>query len=210
MKVIFLGSPGVGKGTYASRLSEHYNIPHISTGDMFRAIKHEDSELGRKVKNLIENGQFVDDKTTLEVVANRLSQSDCEKGYILDGFPRTIFQAEHFEDYDIVINYLAREEIILERLTGRRTCESKTCQTVYHVKNNPPKVGGICDKCGSNLIQRKDEKPEIIKERLRIYKEKTEPLIEFYKSKHVLKEIDANGKIEDIINESIKILDLYK
>ena len=165
MKIVFLGSPGVGKGTYADILSRYYKIPHISTGNIFRAMKHDNTELGKKVKALIEAGQFVDDKTTLKVIDDRLSNPDCKNGYILDGFPRTLYQAKHFIDIDTVLNFDANEKRIIERLSGRRTCLNKSCQAIYHIKNNPPKIKDTCDRCGGSLVQRKDERPEIIKER---------------------------------------------
>ncbi|MBS3112627.1 nucleoside monophosphate kinase [Candidatus Woesearchaeota archaeon] len=210
MKIVFLGSPGVGKGTYADILSRYYKIPHISTGNIFRAMKHDNSELGKKVKALIEAGQFVDDKTTLKVIDDRLSNPDCKNGYILDGFPRTLYQAKHFINIDTVLNFDANEKRIIERLSGRRTCLNKSCQAIYHIKNNPPKIKDTCDRCGGSLVQRKDERPEIIKERLRIYEEKTKPLITFYKPKNKLHEINANGKIPEIIEECKKVLDLFK
>ncbi len=210
MKIVFLGSPGVGKGTDAEILAKHYNIPHIATGDIFRAMKLEDSELGRKVKALIDAGHFVDDETTLEVIADRLSKPDCKNGYILDGFPRTLYQAEHFEGVEAVLNLNASQEVIIDRLSGRRTCVDKNCQAIYHIRNNPPKQEGICDKCGNNLAMRKDQEPAVIKERLRIYEEKTKPLIQFYKEKDILFEIDANGEIPDIVEACKKVLDQFK
>lgn len=209
MKIVFLGSPGVGKGTYAAILSEYYNIPHISTGDIFRALKNEDSEMGKKIKSLIDAGQFVDDQTTLEIVKNRLSKPDCQNGFILDGFPRTIVQAENFNNIDAVLNFEAEEKNIIDRLSGRRTCLNKSCQAIYHIRNNPPKEKDICDKCGGSLVQRKDEQPNIIKERLKIYEEKTKPLVQFYINKNLLHKINANGKIPKIIKECKKILDQF-
>jgi adenylate kinase len=200
IKLIFLGSPGVGKGTYADAISQEYGIPHISTGDIFRAKKNENSELGRKIKSLIDKGEFVDDETTLKIVAQRLKEADCRAGYILDGFPRTLYQAENFkEKVTAVFNFDAKRKTIIDRLSGRRVCSNIKCNAIFHIKNNPPRSPGICDVCGHDLVQRKDEAPDVIKRRLEIYEEKTKPLIDYYIQKKLLVPIDANGTIAEVV-----------
>jgi adenylate kinase len=197
--IVLLGSPGVGKGTYAELLSKKYKIPHISTGQMFRDAIKEGSELGKKVEGFIAKGGLVPDDITVEVVKVRLKKEDCKNGFLLDGFPRTIPQAEALEKIrkiDKVLNFVASEETITERLSWRRTCGK--CEAIYHLKNIPPKVAGICDKCGGKLYQRSDETPEAIKERMKEYEKKTKPLIDFYKKRGLLANIDANYPYEDI------------
>ena len=178
MKIILLGAPGSGKGTLAKKISSDFNIPQISTGDLFRAIVNEDSPLGRKVKSLIDNGTLVPDEVTIEIVKNRLSQQDCQNGYILDGFPRTVEQAKALEKLthiDSIILVDLPFEIIIERLSSRRTCSG--CGEIYSAKNY---TSNVCEKCGASLIQRDDDKPEIIKHRLEVYETNTAPLINFY------------------------------
>jgi adenylate kinase len=199
LNIVLLGAPGVGKGTYAEILSKKYKIPHISTGQMFRDAMKEKTELGKKVESFINKGDLVPDNIVIEMVKVRLKERDCEKGFLLDGFPRTIPQAEALEKIrkiDKVFNFVASEETITERLSGRRTC--RKCGAIYHVKNIPPKVEGICDKCGGKLYQREDEKPETIKVRMEEYNRKTKPLIEFYKKRGLLVNIDANYPYEEI------------
>jgi adenylate kinase len=208
LNIVLLGPPGVGKGTYAGILSKKYNIPHISTGQMFRDAIKEGSELGRKVEGFISKGDLVPDEITIEVVKVRLKEKDCNKGFLLDGFPRTIPQAEALEKIrkiDKVLNFVASDETITERLSWRRTC--KKCGAIYHLKNIPPKVEGICDKCGGELYQRSDETPAAIKVRMKEYNRKTKPLIDFYKKKKLLANIDANypyEKIDKIISQCDK------
>jgi adenylate kinase len=199
LNIVLLGSPGVGKGTYAELLSKKYKIPHISTGQMFRDAIKEGTELGKKVEGFITKGNLVPDDITVEVVKVRLKKEDCKNGFLLDGFPRTIPQAEALEKIrkiDKVLNFVASEETITERLSWRRTCGK--CEAIYHLKNIPPKVAGICDKCGGKLYQRSDETPEAIKERMKEYEKKTKPLIDFYKKRGLLANIDANYPYEDI------------
>lgn len=211
MNIILLGSPGVGKGTYAEVLAEKLEIPHISTGDLLREIANEDSELGKQVKEIIDKGDLVSDELVLEILKKRLKKEDCNKGFILDGYPRNLKQAEDLKKIakvDKVINYVAKDKVILERLSGRLTC--KNCGAIYHIKNMPPKIKGKCDKCQGELYTREDQTEEAIKERLRIYREQTSPLIEHYRKENLLFEIDANSgihQIDKIIGESLDIIE---
>ena len=212
MKLIALGSPGVGKGTYAKEIIEKYGILHISTGQLFRDNMAADTELGKKVKAFMDSGNLVPDEVTVAMVKERLKEDDVKKGFIFDGFPRNIAQAESLKEFcevDMVINFKADQEIIMQRLTGRRTCSK--CAATFHVINIPPKVENVCDKCGGELVQRSDEQPEVIEERLRVYEELTAPLIDHYKEKGLLREITINedmGKYRDIILERIfKVID---
>ena len=187
MNLVFLGPPGAGKGTIAKVAKEALGVPHISTGDLFRANIKNETELGKRVKEILASGGLVPDEITIKMVENRLSESDCEKGYILDGFPRTIPQAvalSKMSNVEGVINFVLSEEEIIKRLSGRRMCPS-TGRT-YHILFNPPKVEGIDDETGEPLIQRDDDKPEAIRHRLELYNEATAPLIDYYKAKDVV------------------------
>ena len=187
MNLVFLGPPGAGKGTIAKVAKEALGVPHISTGDLFRANIKNETELGKRVKEILASGGLVPDEITIKMVENRLSESDCEMGYILDGFPRTIPQAEalsKMSNVEGVINFVLSEEEIIKRLSGRRMCPS-TGRT-YHILFNPPKVEGIDDETGEPLIQRDDDKPEAIRHRLELYNEATAPLIDYYKAKDVV------------------------
>lgn len=208
MNLILMGLPGAGKGTQAEKIVENYEIPHISTGDMFRQAIKGETELGLKAKQFMDAGELVPDEVTIGIVRDRLSQSDCEKGFLLDGFPRTVAQAEALEEIlsamnkkiDYVINVDVPEGILMERLTGRRV--SPTSGRTYHVIFNPPKVEGICDVDGSELIQRDDDKPETVKKRLEVNVAQAQPLINFYTEKGYLRNIkgeqDINVVYEDI------------
>ena len=187
MNLVFLGPPGAGKGTIAKVAKEALGVPHISTGDLFRANIKNETELGKRVKEILASGGLVPDEITIKMVENRLSESDCEKGYILDGFPRTIPQAEalsKMSNVEGVINFVLSEEEIIKRLSGRRMCPS-TGRT-YHILFKPPKVEGLDDETGEPLIQRDDDKPEAIRHRLELYNEATAPLIDYYKAKDVV------------------------
>ncbi|KPV62992.1 MAG: Adenylate kinase [Candidatus Bathyarchaeota archaeon BA2] len=199
MNVVILGSPGVGKGTYANFLSEKYNTPRISTGDLFREAIRDETELGKKIKDYVSRGDLVPDEITIELVKERLERDDCKNGFFLDGFPRTVVQAEALEKFkkiDKVLNFVASDRVVLSRLGGRRTC--RECGAIYHIKEIPPKVEGICDFCGGKLYQRSDETPQAIKNRLKVYREKTKPVLDYFRKRGLLVDIDAKYPFEEI------------
>jgi len=201
IKIILLGSPGVGKGTYAKRLSKIYGIPQISTGDMFREAINNKTKIGLLAKTYIDKGNLVPDDVTIKIVEQRLKKDDCKNGFMLDGFPRTIAQAEALDKIiviDKVLDFTASEKVIIDRLSGRRIC--KSCGAIYHIRNIIPKVKGVCDKCGRKVYQRNDDKPKAIKERFVVYKKQTEPLIEYYTKKGILRSINADWPIEQVDN----------
>ena len=207
MKLVFIGPPGIGKGTYAKAISQKYGIPHISTGDIFREEIAKGSELGRKVKEYVDKGLLVPDEIVVEVVRKRLSQPDCAKGFILDGFPRTLKQAEALDRItriDAVLLFNAPLEIIIERVSGRRICPN--CGAIYHIKWRPPKTPDICDVCGARLIRRHDDDPEVVRRRYEIYLETFTPIIEYYRRKGLLVEVDASHEAEKVIMEIERIL----
>lgn len=207
MRIVLLGPPGIGKGSYAKELSKRLDIPHISTGDIFREEIKKETELGKKVKEYVEKGELVPDEIVIEVVRNRLSQPDCQKGFILDGFPRTLNQAKALDEItkiDIVFNFEAPIEVIIDRVSGRRIC--KKCGAIYHIKYNPPQKDGICDICGGELYQREDDKPEIVKHRLEVYNKQFKPIVEYYKEKGILVTVNAARKINEVVDECIAIL----
>ena len=208
MNLIFLGAPGAGKGTLATLLSKEYRIPQISTGDLFRAAVKEGSELGKQVQGIMEKGELVPDSLTVELVKERLSKPDAKGGYILDGFPRTVAQADalaEFQTIDVVINFSISDELVIRRLSGRRVCRS--CGAIYHIENMPPKVEGTCDRCSGELYIRDDDKIDSIKNRLRVYKEQTEPLIAYYRDRGVLREIDSSKSPEDSLAQIESVLE---
>ena len=199
MKMVFLGPPGAGKGTIAVQAKEFYNIPHISTGDLFRSNIKNETELGLMVKEILASGGLVPDSVTIEMVKNRIAEPDCKNGFILDGFPRTIPQADalaEMTDLDAVINFLVSKEEVVKRLSGRRMCPSTG--RIYHIVFNPPKVEGKDDETGEDLIQRPDDKEDAIVHRLEVYTSQTEPLIEYYRKKGLIKEIDASVKPSEV------------
>ena len=203
---VFLGPPGAGKGSLAVKVAEDYKIPHISTGDIFRANIKAQTPLGVKVKAIIDSGSLVSDELTFELVKDRLAQDDCKNGYILDGFPRTIPQAEMLDGLvaDLkVVNFLISDDIVIGRLSTRRVC--KACGANYNIKTLPPKVEGICDKCGGELYQRDDDKQESILHRMDVYREQTEPLINYYKNKGKITDLDASIETDILLGEFKKI-----
>ena len=199
MNIVILGPPGVGKGTYAEFLSKKYGIPKISVGDLFRSAIKNRTELGKKIENYVSSGELVPDETVIELVKNRLEEPDCKNGFLLDGYPRTVPQAEammNFIKINVALNFVAPDEVIMERIGGRRTC--RKCGAIYHIKNVPPTIEGICDRCSGRLVQRSDEKPEVIKNRLVVYREKTKPVVDYLRKKGLLADIDAHYDIEEI------------
>ena len=213
MKIIMLGAPGAGKGTQAKMIADKFGIPHISTGDIFRANIKEGTELGKKAKEYMDQGALVPDELTCDLVVDRIKQDDCSKGYILDGFPRTIPQAECLtkaladmdDKIDYAINVDVPDENIVRRMSGRRACVG--CGATYHLVYNPTKTEGICDRCGKELILRDDDKPETVQKRLTVYHEQTQPLIDYYKEKGALAEVDGTQDMQDVFNGIVKILE---
>ena len=212
MKIIMLGAPGAGKGTQAKMIAEKCGIPHISTGDIFRANIKNVTELGAKAKEYMDKGLLVPDELVCDLVVDRIQQADCEKGYILDGFPRTIPQAEALENalnaieqkLDYAIDIDVPDENIINRMSGRRACVG--CGATYHVLFNPTKVEGKCDVCGESLILRDDDKPETVKKRLDVYHTQTQPLIDFYTERKVLVEVDGTQSMDKVFDDIMKIL----
>ncbi|WP_101773956.1 adenylate kinase [Peptostreptococcus faecalis] len=212
MKIILLGPPGAGKGTQAANIVKNYNIPHISTGDIFRKNIKEGTELGRKAKEYMDQGNLVPDELTCDLVASRLSEKDCESGFMLDGFPRNLFQAEYLDKFlsekgielDRVINIEVDPKLLVERACGRRIC--KTCGATYHIKFNPSKVEGICDVCNSELSQRPDDNEETVSNRIQVYISETKPLVEYYTEKGKIANIDGARDIDEVFGDIKNIL----
>ncbi len=212
MKIIMLGAPGAGKGTQAAKLAEKYQIPHISTGDIFRANIKQQTELGKKAKSYMDQGLLVPDELVVDLVVDRLKAEDCKNGYILDGFPRTIPQAQSLDraldedgtKIDYAIDIEVPDENIVNRMSGRRTCPD--CGATYHMVHMPTKVEGICDVCGKEIVLRDDDQPETVQKRLDVYHEQTSPLIEYYQAKKVLKEIDGTKEIEEIFQSLVEMM----
>lgn len=212
MKIIMLGAPGAGKGTQAKMIAEKYKIPHVSTGDIFRMNIKNGTELGMEAKKYMDQGLLVPDELTVRILLDRVAKEDCGEGYVLDGFPRTIPQAEVLEDalnklgdkIDYAINVEVPDEHIIRRMGGRRACLS--CGATYHIEHVPPKKEGICDQCGQPLVLRDDDKPETVKNRLRVYQEQTQPLIDFYTERNVLNSVDGTQDMQDVFQEIVEIL----
>ena len=212
MKIIMLGAPGAGKGTQAKMIAEKYSVPHVSTGDIFRANIKNGTELGKEAKKYMDQGLLVPDELTVKILLDRVAQDDCKNGYVLDGFPRTIPQAQVLDKalselddaIDYAINVEVPDENIIRRMGGRRAC--LTCGATYHVEHIPPKKEGICDACGSELVLRDDDKPETVKNRLDVYHKQTQPLIDFYEAKGILKSVDGTVPMEDVFAAITEIL----
>lgn len=212
MKIIMLGAPGAGKGTQAKKIADKYSIPHISTGDIFRANIKEGTELGKKAKTYMDQGLLVPDELVVDLVVDRVQQDDCSNGYVLDGFPRTIPQAESLDaaleklgdKIDYAINVEVPDENIVRRMSGRRACLA--CGATYHLVHIPPKKEGICDNCGKELVLRDDDKPETVTKRLNVYHEQTQPLIDYYTTKNVLAEVDGTKDMEEVFRDIVKVL----
>ena len=212
MKIIMLGAPGAGKGTQAKKIAQKYGIPHISTGDIFRANIKGGTELGKKAKSYMDQGMLVPDEVTIEMLLNRIQEADCRDGYVLDGFPRTIPQAESLTEalnamgdaIDYAIDVAVPDEAIITRMAGRRACLG--CGATYHMQYNPPKQEGVCDVCGGALTIRKDDNPETVKNRLKVFHAETEPLKDFYAKLGILKLVEGNQPIEDATRDILKAL----
>ena len=212
MKIIMLGAPGAGKGTQAKMIADKYQIPHISTGDIFRSNLKEGTELGKEAKTYMDKGLLVPDELTVKILLDRVAKDDCKNGYVLDGFPRTIPQAEVLDEalaklndkIDYAIDVDVPDENIIRRMSGRRACLA--CGATYHIEHIPPKTEGICDRCGKELVQRDDDKEETVKNRLNVYHEQTQPLIDFYTKKGILKTVDGTVDMKDVFAAIVKIL----
>lgn len=212
MKIIMLGAPGAGKGTQAKRIAQKYTIPHISTGDIFRANIKNGTELGKKAKEYMDQGLLVPDELTCDLVMDRIQQDDCKNGFVLDGFPRTIPQAEALDaalskigqKMDYAIDVDVPDENIVNRMGGRRACLS--CGATYHVEFNPTKAEGVCDACGAQTVLRDDDKPETVQKRLTVYHDQTQPLIDYYKKQDILKSVDGTQPMEAVFDAIIAIL----
>lgn len=212
LRAVLLGPPGAGKGTQAVRLVEKYEIPHISTGDIFRKNIKEGTELGKKAQEYMNAGALVPDELVVDLVKDRLQQDDCKNGFLLDGFPRTIFQAEKLDEFlsesnqkmDIVINLKVEKEALIKRLTGRRVC--KDCGASYHIVNVPPKKEGVCDICGGELIQRKDDNIETVENRINVYENQTAPLIGYYKEAGSLVDFDGEASLDEVFDAIVQAI----
>ena len=212
MKIIMLGAPGAGKGTQAKMIADKYGIPHVSTGDIFRANIKNGTQLGMEAKQYMDQGLLVPDELTVKILLDRVAQDDCKNGYVLDGFPRTIPQAEVLDKaltelgdkIDYAIDVDVPDENIVRRMGGRRACLS--CGATYHIEHIPPKKEGVCDTCGQELVLRDDDKPETVQNRLNVYHEQTQPLIEFYKAKGVLRTVDGTVDMKDVFAAIVDIL----
>ena len=212
MKIIMLGAPGAGKGTQAKMIADRYQVPHISTGDIFRANIKNGTELGKAAKQYMDQGLLVPDELTVQLLLDRVANADCANGYVLDGFPRTIPQAEVLDKaltelgdkIDYAINVDVPDENIVKRMSGRRAC--LTCGATYHIEHVPPKTEGICDKCGQELVLRDDDKPETVMKRLNVYHVQTQPLIDFYTNMGILKTVDGTVDMMDVFSAIVGIL----
>jgi adenylate kinase len=215
VRVILLGPPGAGKGTQAVRIAEAFGIPHISTGDIFRENVRGDTDLGREAKRYMDAGELVPDEVVVGMVADRLAQADAVEGFCLDGFPRTVPQAQALEDLlvdrdaplEVVVRFLVDHDEVVQRLTGRRSCAS--CGAVYHVEHAPPQQEGICDQCGGELIQRDDDTEDVVLNRLEVYRKQTEPLEHFYWERGLLRDVEAVGEVDAVTERTLGLLREY-
>jgi len=213
-RILLLGPPGSGKGTQATALKGRWDLPHLSSGDLLRAHVKEDTALGQQAKPFMERGELVPDALIIEMMAERLSQPDAARGYVLDGFPRTVAQAEALDarlaelgqDLDAVISLDVPEAEILRRLSGRLTCSNASCNAIYQVDTMPPKQAGVCDKCGSALLQRADEEPAVIQKRLAVYAQQTAPLLDYYRQTGRLHEVDGTIGVENVVREIARLV----
>lgn len=212
LRTILLGPPGAGKGTQAVKIVEKYHIPHISTGDIFRENIKNGTELGNRAKSYMDRGELVPDELVVEIATDRLTKDDCKDGFLLDGFPRTIFQAEKLDKFledrgeklDKVINIDVEKSALVKRITGRRVC--KQCGASYHIENIPPKKEGVCDICGGELIQRADDTEETVLNRIDVYNKQTRPLVEYYEKAGIIVNIDGDKDLDDVLADIVKAL----
>jgi adenylate kinase len=210
MNLILLGPPGIGKGTQAEILSAKFSIPKISTGDMFREEIKRKTQLGQDASSYMQRGELVPDSIVMAIIRKRLSESDCRKGFVLDGFPRTLAQAEALEKItkiDLVLNLSASKKELIERMAGRLTC--KGCGQIYHLKHSPPKKRGVCDSCRGELYQREDQKAEVLTKRIEVYEKQTKPLISYYRNKGILVDVDARGSSDKVTKNVEKALGAF-
>jgi len=213
LRLVIVGPPGAGKGTQSARISSKYGIPHVSTGDMFREILRREDQLASRVRRYVESGELVPDELVVEMVRDRICRPDCERGFILDGFPRTLSQAEALDkmlreankDLDAVLYLRVSEEAVVRRLSRRRVCES--CGAIYHLDHSPPKMPGVCDRCGGRIVQRDDDREEVVRERLRVYHRQTEPLVGYYRQRGILIEVDGCKKMDQVWEDIQRALD---
>ena len=217
MRLIFLGAPGVGKGTQAQRLAAQESIPQVSTGDILREAVKQGTALGKQAKGFMDAGKLVPDELVIGIIQEKLTGPDCAKGYILDGFPRTVIQAESLDqmlrkggggEIEHVVSFDVPHAVLIRRLSGRRSCQA--CQAVYHMEHNPPKREGLCDVCGGALIQRADDKPETVEARLKVYDQQTRPLGEYYETRGLLRRLDATESIDQVYTRLCKIVGKVK
>ena len=212
MKLLIMGRPGAGKGTQAVNIKNYFNIPHISTGDIFRANLKEQTKLGLLAKSYMDKGQLVPDEVTIDLVLDRLSQADCKNGYLLDGFPRNLEQAEALTRFlneqgdklNAVLDIDVKPEVLIDRIVGRRVC--KNCGSTFHITNNPSKVDGICDNCGDSLIQRADDTYEVAHSRLEVYDKQTAPVLNYYRDQHLLKTVNGDQDFAKVFEDIKRVL----